>query len=155
MRIELDKGGSGPDGAGQKFDVRQTNSENGPVGVNYKCFEGSWDNVPNFSDMTPYKTGTTSYFDITVAGKAENFGVEYTGFVKITESGVYTFTTTSDDGSQLFIGSTRVVNNDGLHGMDTKKGDIELKKGMHPIRVAFFEKGGGEGLAVGASAPCS
>jgi hypothetical protein len=36
--------------------------------------------------------------------------------------------------------------NDGLHGEIEVAGNIKLKKGKHPIRISFFEKGGGEAI---------
>ncbi|HEX8547155.1 MAG TPA: T9SS type A sorting domain-containing protein, partial [Cytophagaceae bacterium] len=60
----------------------------------------------------------------------------------------YNFFTNSDDGSKLFIGSTLVVDNDGLHGDQQKSGTIGLKKGLHTIKVTFFERNGGEVLNV-------
>ena len=62
--------------------------------------------------------------------------------------GVYTFSTSSDDGSRLYIADSLVVDNDGLHGMQEAKGVIALSAGYHSIRVTFFEKTGGDGLKV-------
>src|SRR5690606_22662450 len=67
--------------------------------------------------------------------------------------GEYTFFTTSDDGSKLFIGTTQVVNNDGLHGAAEQSGKIGLKAGKHAIRVIFFERGGDEVLQVSWQGP--
>src|SRR5262249_19217214 len=36
--------------------------------------------------------------------RSDNVGLEFRGFVEIPREGVYTFTTSSDDGSLLFIG---------------------------------------------------
>ena len=55
----------------------------------------------------------------------------------------------SDDGSRLFIGNDLVVNHDGLHGADKPmSGQVMLAEGFHRITVEYFEKAGGEGLAV-------
>ena len=61
--------------------------------------------------------------------------------------------TNSDDGSALYIGDKRVVDNDGLHGMVERSGTIALEAGWHAIRVEFFERGGGAGLIVLAGGP--
>ncbi|MGD8501940.1 MAG: PA14 domain-containing protein, partial [Phycisphaerales bacterium] len=60
----------------------------------------------------------------------------------------YTFYTTSDDGSQLFIDGAMVVDNDGTHGMVEQSGTVSLSAGLHDIVVTMFELGGGEGLDV-------
>jgi hypothetical protein len=53
----------------------------------------------------------------------------------------------------LDIGDTRVVENYGWHGMQWREGTITLTAGAHPITVAMFEDGGGEGLEVEYAGP--
>ncbi|MCH2139794.1 MAG: DUF1080 domain-containing protein [Phycisphaerales bacterium] len=55
--------------------------------------------------------------------------------------GTYTFRLTSDDGSQLWIGGRPIVDNDGLHGAESKTGAIHLDEGSRPIQIKFFERG--------------
>jgi len=71
---------------------------------------------------------------------------QYTGFIDIATGGTYTFYTESDDGSRLYIDGTLVVDNDGLHAMRERSGQISLSDGMHVIEITFFEKGGGADL---------
>jgi hypothetical protein len=59
----------------------------------------------------------------------------------------------SDDGSRIHIGGKEIVLNNGLHAMEEKKGEIALAAGLHPFRVEFFERTGGEGLAVSWRGP--
>ena len=63
------------------------------------------------------------------------------------------FFTDSDDGSRLYIGEELVVDNDGLHGMEERVGAIALAGGLHPIRVVYFEKTGGDDLKVRYKGP--
>ena len=70
----------------------------------------------------------------------------FAGFVEVPAGGMYTFFTESDDGSRLYIGEEMVVDNDGLHGMQERSGEIALAAGKHSIRVEFFERGGGAGV---------
>ncbi len=121
---------------------------NPDAGIQYAYFEGDWDQLPDFSQLQPLKTGTLRNFDFSPRQNEEHFGFEYKGFIQIPDDGVYGFSTDSDDGSQLFIGDQLIVDNDGLHGMQEKKGVIALAAGFHPIRVTFFEKTGGDGLKV-------
>jgi alpha-L-fucosidase len=121
---------------------------NPDAGIQYAYFEGDWDQLPDFSQLQPLKTGTLRNFDFSPRQNEEHFGFEYKGFIQIPDDGVYGFSIDSDDGSQLFIGDQLIVDNDGLHGMQEKKGVIALAAGFHPIRVTFFEKTGGDGLKV-------
>ena len=117
-------------------------------GLQYSYYEGSWDTIPDFQKLTPLKEGTIAGFVLPAAKGRKNFGVEYDGYIRIPKDGVYTFSTESDDGSRLYVGSQLVVDNDSLHGMVERKGYIPLAAGFHPFKVKFFQKLGESGLNV-------
>ena len=74
-------------------------------------------------------------------------------FTLIKQSRVYTFYLNSDDGSNLYIGDTLLIDNNGVHGMIEKSGEIVLSQGYYPIRVTYFQGIGGKGLEVDMKAP--
>ena len=124
------------------------------AGLDYAYYEGSnWFVLPPFASLSPVKTGTTPDFNLTARQREDDFAFRYTGYVQVPTDGTYTFSTASDDGSQLFIGSTLVVDNDGLHGTREKSGQIGLKAGLHAITVTFFERGGYQQLNVSYAGP--
>lgn len=114
------------------------------------------DNIPTSGALG---TGVFSSFDVDALqnqedpGDAESFSIRYSGYIQISNAGSYTFYTSSDDGSKLFIDGTQVVDNDGLHGTQESSGSIPLTAGLHPITVLFFENGGGETLNVQYQGP--
>src|SRR5205085_5881427 len=61
------------------------------------------------------------------------------GALPISKDGNYTFFLESDDGSRLFIDGKQVVDNGGLHAMEEKSGEVELKAGEHVLKIEFFE----------------
>ncbi|MCI0707360.1 MAG: alpha-L-fucosidase [Ignavibacteriae bacterium] len=115
-------------------------------GVRYTYYEGDWDWLPDFSALSAVKKGTQKNFDLAPRNSGDNFGFVFDGYLRVLEDAVYTFYTQSDDGSQLFIGDSLVVDNDGLHSIQERAGVIALAAGVHPIRVTFFEKTGGEAI---------
>ncbi len=117
-------------------------------GVKYKYFEGGWDKLPDFSALMPVEEGVQPEVSLSPRKSHNLYGFEFSGYVKIPADGVYAFYTESDDGSRLYIGDQMVVDNDGLHAMAEKHGLIALSAGFHPIRIAFFEKTGGDDLKV-------
>lgn len=124
------------------------------AGLDYKYYEGNWSALPDFNTLTAVKTGTVTTFDLTPRNINDQFGFSFTGFINVPTDGQYTFYTASDDGSKLFIGSTQVVNNDGLHGAGTEvSGTIGLKAGKHALTVNYFEQGGGEQITVSYAGP--
>jgi alpha-L-fucosidase len=111
-------------------------------------YEGEWDSIPDFRTMKPLKQTLIPNFNLTDRQRDDYYAFEYQGYIQIDQPGVYDFYTDSDDGSNLYINNTLVVNNDGLHGMELKKGSIPLEKGFHKIKVGFFEKNGNDDLKV-------
>ena len=116
--------------------------------MKYRVYYGSWSKMPDFSQLEPAKTGTVAGFDFRVSEKQDNFAVCFDGFLPIKTAGEYTFRTSSDDGSILYIDGQRIVNNDGIHGVESREGSIRLKAGIHQVRVEFFEASGGEEVTV-------
>jgi arylsulfatase A-like enzyme len=68
------------------------------------------------------------------------FSIEWTGALEIDEPGRYEFTLESDDGSILEVDGTVVVDNGGEHPVRTRTGSIQLAKGMHPVRIRYFNE---------------
>lgn len=71
------------------------------------------------------------------------FSLKYSGYIKVPQTGIYTFYLTCDDGGVLGIGGEVVVDNDGLHSAIEKSGQAALGKGSHPFALSFVEGGGG------------
>jgi len=122
-------------------------------GLNYSYYQttGGYSVVPNFSLVTPIKSDTVSTFDISPANRSTVFSFNFNGYVKVPADGQYTFYTSSDDGSNLYIDNVLVVNNDGLHAAIEKSGNIGLKAGLHAISVGYFQQGGRYSLSVSYS----
>jgi hypothetical protein len=131
----------------------ETNLSDLKSGLKYFCYEGDWDKLPDYTKLIPVKSGTTNNFSTKERSRDYLFGMRYTGFIDIPTDNVYSFYLSSDDGSQLLIGDTLIVDNDGLHGVIEKKGKIYLKKGYHRMTVLFFQKGGGSGLNLEYESP--
>lgn len=128
------------------------------TGLSYKYYEGVWNVLPDFNALTPVKRGTTRNIDLTYKNKADSFAFLWEGYIRIPVSGSYTFRTTSDDGSKLYIGTytygaTALVNNDGLHGAQNVDGTISLNAGVYPIAISFFERTGDESMAMSWKTP--
>jgi hypothetical protein len=129
------------------------NPANTVAGLDYKYYEGYWDALPNFASLTPLQSGTSPTPTLAVAPRNYGYALQYTGYVTVPTDGQYTFYTSSDDGSQLFIGSTVIVNNDGAHDTREQSGIIGLKAGTHAFTVTYFQNGGGQVFTVSYQGP--
>jgi signal transduction histidine kinase len=97
----------GPDLPRQKIPdsalFHEQNGTNLVNGLDYACYEATGEVLPDFSALTPVKTGSVTHFDLSVIFRKELVGLEFSGFIQVPRDGPYTFYLTSDDGSKLFI----------------------------------------------------
>ncbi len=125
----------------------------GDVGVCCSYYEGVWKWLPNFAELNPMRTAVLADFSLPDQVREDHFAVLYTAMINIPADGFYTFYTRSDDGSALWVGNVKVVDNDGSHGADEKAGIIGLAAGWHPITVHYFEDHGEQSLQVRYAGP--
>ena len=128
------------------------------------------DNVSFFATATPASVGgnpATSVQTTAITEPAqndgENFSCQWLGYFKPTTTETYTFFTSSDDASYVWVGSNAVsgfttsnavVNNGGLHGNQEASGSIALTAGVYyPIRIQFGELSGGDVMTFNYSTP--
>ena len=131
------------------------------TGLHYQFFDRESEN--DFDSVAQIPTaggvgGTATDFDVaalalSLSGSTDNFGIRYTGAINVATGGSYTFYTTSDDGSALYIDGALVVNNDFSQGATERSGTVTLAAGTHAIEIRYFEDGGGEELQVHVSGP--
>lgn len=122
-------------------------------GLRARYYEGNWTVLPDFSELTPQVTTQAAAVSLAPALSDDEIGLVFDGYIEVPATGVYTFYTTSDDGSQLYIDGALVVDNDGLHGTRTEAGQVALEAGLHALRVTFFERTGGEALSMAWAGP--
>jgi hypothetical protein len=128
------------------------------------------DNVSFFATATPASVGgnpatsvqTTSIFE-PATDDGSNFSCQWLGYFKPTTTETYTFFTSSDDASYMWIGETAItgfttlnatVKNGGAHGNQERSGTASLTNGTYyPIRIQFGEQGGGDVMTFNYSTP--
>ena len=124
-------------------------------GLVYKYYDGAWMKIPDFSKLTPIKSGTVYKFTLDdIISTRDEFAISFEGKIQIRNEGNYEFTLQSNDGSKLFIDNKLVIDHDGPHGADIEKtGKITLAKGIFPIKLDYFQAGGGMYLLLKYSGP--
>lgn len=130
----------------------QASVENLKQGLKYSYYEGVWDSVPDFSKLTPKKTGTTETLDLNFALKKDSFGVRFEGYLHITKRDLYDLWVVSDDGSKVYLNNELLFDNDGLHSADTPVVKaIPLNPGYYPLRIDYFERTGDQSVTLGSA----
>ncbi|WP_043733216.1 family 16 glycoside hydrolase [Streptomyces zinciresistens] len=106
--------------------------------------------TPNVDKLMPnVDWSTTDDF----GGLSDNFSAQVSGYLVVPSDGTYTFRLTSDDGSRLTVGEQTVIDHDGLHGAEPKDGAVQLTAGSQPFRIDYFERTGGQRLALAWKPP--
>jgi signal transduction histidine kinase len=72
-------------------------------GLDFKCYEGWWNWIPDFSELKAVKTGVCTSFDLNMRTRDNGVGMQFDGFIEAPREGYYTFYLMSDDGSRLFV----------------------------------------------------
>jgi hypothetical protein len=117
-----------------------------PQGLEGRYYKNSnWEGKPEFSVSDPEIS--RKVLNSRLKGFSENrFSVVWNGFIVIEKSDNYTFTTSSDDGSRLYINGQLVVDNLGVHGFKEARGKIYLRAGVYPTAIYYFQAGGSYGI---------
>lgn len=74
-----------------------------------------------------------------VTERAEWFAIDYTGKFWVEDTGDYGFSLLADDGARLWIDGKLVVDLDGTHGAIGASGSAHLSRGVHRIRVSYYQ----------------
>lgn len=118
-------------------------------GLAYEYFEAPMTApAPDFTGLRPVRRGTTSRLDRLPEHRADHFGFLLHGLLEVPARGTWRFSTTSDDGSRLWVEGRLVVRNDGFHPMARESGELWLEEGPYAIAIEYFEHEGQEGLVV-------
>jgi fibronectin type 3 domain-containing protein/predicted esterase len=131
--------------------------DNAGPGIGYSYYEASGlSALPDFNSLVPVKTGAVSSIGTGMENRATDFQLKFAGNITLPSTTIYTFYTSSDDGSALYIdgfdAAHQVVNNNFLQGMTERSGTKLLTAGVHSLYVTFFQGGGGYGLNASISA---
>ncbi|PZR27824.1 MAG: hypothetical protein DI535_08735 [Citrobacter freundii] len=123
----------------------ESDFSNNGYGVDYNYYEQTnLSNVPNFDTLTVRKKGFVRGFTLGEQNRPGDFAFKFSGVVNIPVAGKWTFFTTSDDGSNLYLDSLvtsrKIVNNDGVHTSRERSGTVTLTAGLHNIYVTYFNK---------------
>jgi len=144
------------------------NTYPGRAGLIGQYFNGDWRSTISTGNIgTLPLSAPTTYTSISYGTRGDFYGFIAIGYFKPPTTGTYTFYTSSDDGSGVWVGdiaaasSGRTTANATLNNAlgagqgDTKRsGTISLTGGIwYPIRIVHEEGGGGDNLTFSWAGP--
>jgi len=80
----------------------------GKQGLEYRCVEAPGELLPGFDKSEALGAGVVNNFNLAVMSRPEHVAISFTGFLEVPQDGLYTFYTTSDDGSRLLAGQPSI-----------------------------------------------
>jgi Predicted phosphohydrolases len=115
-------------------------------GLLYSYYEGAFKKIPDFRSLKPLRKGIMTSFDLNLIKKdrQNQFALLINGYVEVKDDGLYHLDLTADDGCNLYLDDQLIVDNDGSHSARKRSGFAPLKKGIHKIRLEYFEDFDGE-----------
>ena len=132
-----------------KLELRKSfKKDNLQPGLQSSYFEGYCVKLADMKQYHIISTSILSKFDVTAIKDYRSFGYYFKGYVKVPETGTYTFYLNSNDGSNLMIDGKMELTNDGFHRAQEKVCKVLLEKGYHTISVDYFQMGGAKALTV-------
>jgi len=124
------------------------------TGLEYDYYQTQVNSVLDLSSCKVTRSGKINQVRTTPdAAGVEAFGIIFNGYIDVQKEGLYTFYLLSNDGSKLYVNNKELIDNDGLHGATEKFGKISLRVGQYPIKVKYFQNGGGEELKLSWQGP--
>jgi hypothetical protein len=114
----------------------------------------TWTNTPTAVGIVPnVLTAVSSGTPMWVGGPTNNYALRFRGTITIPTAGSWTFSTTSNDGSVLWINGVQVVDNDGVHAWQTRSGSITLPAGTAFFDLRYFNLSADGSVSVSWSGP--
>lgn len=105
--------------------------------------------LPRFKHSKPVGTIYTTRLNVPIrdfregfpgiTNRFEWFAIDYAGRFWAQPGGEYGFSLISDDGSKLYIDHHLIIDDDGIHGPFGCSALVELERGIHDIRVSYFQ----------------
>jgi len=117
-------------------------------GLRYDYYELGLTQMPDFSTLVPTGTGVAHDLSMGARLRDEGYAFRFYGDLELSQGGVYEFVLVSKDGSRLWIDGELVVDNDGLHAVNERRGTLALGPGRHRIEIAAFNGAGPGALQV-------
>ncbi len=117
-------------------------------GVAYKYREGLCESTSELEEISVLKTGVMQRFNLDAVKDQRPFGYNFSGYIKAPRDGVYEFLLKANDGAILYIDDELILDMDGIHPPQLYSEKVGLKRGLHKIRVDYFQMGRAKSLII-------
>lgn len=105
-------------------------------GLVKKEYQGRYGWVPNFDYLKEVKAKKVKNLNLKTKFKS-NFGLSFTGYINIPKDGTYQIFLKSGAKCHVMLHDIHVLDNDFTFTSQAQSASLNLKAGMHPIRVFY------------------
>jgi hypothetical protein len=112
-------------------------------GLRARTYRGTSGLGPPLSDDRTSEFPTFRYEAFDERPFPKSCFLSWEGYVNAPQAGLYRFFLSSDDGSLLYLDGNLVIDNGGIHENRERVAAVRLEKGLHLIRVTYFDESGG------------
>jgi alpha-L-fucosidase len=112
-------------------------------GLLVRPYEGGWQSLTDMDSAEPVPGRVhVGGVDLEARPRDEHFALRFEGYLSVPADGIWTLRLTSDDGSRLYLHDGLLIDNDGLHGAVERSTTLGLARGLHPLRLEYFNATG-------------
>jgi predicted alpha-1,2-mannosidase len=115
-------------------------------GIAFEYFTGYCITSEDIQKYSPESTGVMPVFSLAAIPDDREFAYRFKGYLKIPQTGIYTFYLKANDGGTFYLDGKRLLDYDTERGSLEKNASRMLEKGFHPIEVNYFQMGGKKSL---------
>jgi hypothetical protein len=112
-------------------------------GLSYRYFEtnqpASWAKLPDFSSLSPVRTGVTAIPDITPRTKRLGYAFAIDGYLRAPTDGLYSFNLVTASGAKLDIDGKTIIDADGDRSIARYPDTVALKAGVHAMSALYYQ----------------
>jgi plastocyanin len=119
--------------------------------LKFALYEGSWTKLPDFTQLKPHREGAVAdnLVQLNFDDYKNHYALVFTGRIEAPEPAEYTFYLASNDGSRLVVNGKELIKADGIHAAKVIQAKTSLGKGMHQVRLEYFQADKGADLFLG------
>ncbi len=86
-------------------------------------------------------------------GRTEDISIRWVAKLRIPEDGEYALSGSSDDGKRIYVDGKLVLDDWRDQGMSEKTTKVKLTKGMHELKVEYYQASSGAGMVLKWAGP--
>lgn len=110
------------------------------IGINYKVVSGTFTDAGQLDSAPVVDSGRVQSFNTANFKKSyKNYGVIFSGYIRIDTDGKYLFSTRQNDGVNMLIDDQPVIVNNAKHEFYHDGGEVLLQKGFHKFTLKYFD----------------